>query len=184
MNHIIILLTQTVPEGRVFGLDSQTLIQIGVQLFNAILLAVVLTFILYKPVKEFMQKRSDKIQGGIDDAATTMAKANDLIASYEAKIEEINKERVEILEAAHQKAKNESKAILDEARAEASEIKSRSMEAAAKDKKRLQEEMRLYVIDLSSVMAGKYIADHIDEDSRARYFEKMMGQLEEASWPS
>ncbi len=183
MNQIIILLTQTVPEGRVFGLDSQTLIQIGVQLFNAVLLAAALSFILYKPVKEFMKKRSEKIRSGIDNAEATMAKARELIANYESKIEDINKERVEILEAAHLKAKAESKAILDEARKEANDIKLRSMEAAARDKERLQEELRLYVIELSSAMAEKFVAERIDDESRARYFEEMMGQLEEATWP-
>lgn len=44
---------QVVPDGRVFGLDAQTLISIGIQLFNAIILALALGFILYNPVKEF-----------------------------------------------------------------------------------------------------------------------------------
>ena len=73
--HNLIFLAQTVPEGRVFGLDSQTLISIGIQLFNAILLAVVLGYLLYKPVKEFMQNRTNRIQSQLDDAEATMEKS-------------------------------------------------------------------------------------------------------------
>ena len=62
MSSKIILLAQAVPEGRVFGLDSQTLISIGIQLFNGSILAVALAFILYNPVKDFMEKRREKIQ--------------------------------------------------------------------------------------------------------------------------
>mgnify|MGYP001252647009 FL=1 len=98
MHSDIILLAKAIPEGRLFGLDLQTLIQIGMQLLNAIILAVALAFILYKPVKEFLDKRTNGIQGKIDDADETMAKANELIAEYEDKIKNIEKERIDILE--------------------------------------------------------------------------------------
>ena len=58
------------PEERLFGLDSQTLIQIGIQLLNGIILAVALGYILYKPVKEFLHKRSEGIQNKIDAVHT------------------------------------------------------------------------------------------------------------------
>ena len=91
MHSEIIFLAQVVPEGRVFGLDSQTLISIGIQLLNGIILAIALGFILYNPVKEFMQKRQEKIQGKIEDANETMVKANELIDEYEAKLKNIDK---------------------------------------------------------------------------------------------
>ena len=56
------ILAKSVPEGRVFALDSQTLISVGIQLLNGIILAVALGYILYKPLKKFMQARSDKIR--------------------------------------------------------------------------------------------------------------------------
>ena len=59
----MIILAQAMPEGRVFGLDTQTLFSILIQLFNGILLAVVLSVIFYKPIKNFMQNRTNKIQG-------------------------------------------------------------------------------------------------------------------------
>ena len=99
-NSIIVFLAQAVPEGRVFGLDMQTFISAAIQLLNAIILALVLTKILYKPVKEFMQKRSDKIKSKMDNADATMAKAQELIAEYDEKIRKIDKERAEILESA------------------------------------------------------------------------------------
>ena len=101
---MIVLLAQAVPEGRIFGLDEQTFIQIGMQLLNAIVLAFALAFILYKPVKEFLDKRSEGIQGKINDADATMAKAKELIAEYENKIKDIEKERLDILEEARLQA--------------------------------------------------------------------------------
>jgi F-type H+-transporting ATPase subunit b len=177
-------LAQAVPEGRVFGLDLQTLISIGIQLLNGIILAVALTFILYKPVKEFMRKRTDRIQSKMDDADATMAKANELIAEYNKKLQEIDKERIEILEAARLKAANESKIILEEAKQKALEIKKRSLDSVSQDKKRLKEETRLYIIEIASLMAGKYIAQKIDNETQDKLFEEALAQLEDTQWQS
>jgi F-type H+-transporting ATPase subunit b len=178
----IVYLAQVVPEGRVFGLDFQTLIHIGIQLLNGIILAVVLSFILYKPVKEFMRKRSERIQSKIDEADANMAKANELIAEYEEKLKNIENERAEILEAARLKVADESKNILEEARREAFEIKKRSMDSVAEDKERLKEETRLYIIELASLMAEKYIKQSIDAEVQDKLFEEALAQLEEAQW--
>lgn len=180
--HGMMFLAQTVPEGRVFGLDSQTLISISIQLFNAIILAVALGYILYKPVKEFMQRRTEKIQTEIEKADATMAKANELIARYDTKLKNIDKERMEILEAARLKAADESKIILKEAKQEAYEIKKRSLESISEEKKRLKEETRLHIIELASFMAQKYITLNIDDETQDKLFEEAIAQLEDAQW--
>lgn len=184
MNDIVMLSAQAVPDGRVFGLDMQTLISIGIQLFNGIILAVALTFILYKPVKEFMRKRTDGIQNKLDSADVAMVKANNLIAEYDSKIKEIDKERIEILEAARIEAANEGKVILEEAKLEADEIKKRTLESVSEDKKRLKEETRLYIIELSSLMAEKYVSQNIDSETQDRLFDETIARLEDAQWQS
>lgn len=182
MHSMIVFLAQAVPEGRVFGLDMQTIISIGIQLFNGIILSAALSFILYKPVKEFMRKRTDRIQSSMDNAETTMAKANELITEYDTKIKEIDQERIEILETARLKALDEAKIILEEARVEAQKIKKRSLDGIAEDKKRLKEETRLHIIELASLMAEKYVRQNIDDETQERLFEESIGQLEDAQW--
>lgn len=182
MNNIMVLIAEAVPEGRVFALDSQTLISIAIQLFNGIILALALGFILYKPVKEFLEKRTERIQNKIDDADSTMAKAKELIAEYENKLKDINKERMEILEEARLKANEESRKIIEEAREEARQIKQRSLESIAEDKRRLKEEARLYIIEVASLMAEKYIAENIDDKAQDRLFQEALAQLEETQW--
>jgi len=182
LHSIVALSAQAVPEGRVFGLDMQTIISIGIQLVNGIILALALGFILYKPVKEFMQKRTERIQGKIGTADATMAKAKELIAEYDAKIKNIDQERLEILEAARLEAAYESKKILEEAKSEAQEIKRRTLESISEDKKRLKEETRLYIIELSSLIAEKYISKNIDNEIQDKLFEEAIAELEDTQW--
>lgn len=180
--HNLIFLAQTVPEGRLFGLDSQTLIQIGIQLLNAIILAGGLGYLLYNPVKEFMQKRADRIQNRMDEAEQAKARAEQLIAEYKEKLKEIDQERLEILEAARFQAVEESKAILAEAKFEADEIKRKASESIAAQRERLKEESRLYIIEAASLITEKYIARTIDDAVQDQLFEEAMAQLEEAQW--
>lgn len=179
---MIVLLTQAVPEGRIFGLDEQTFIQIGMQLLNAIVLAFALAFILYKPVKEFLDKRSEGIQGKINDADATMAKAKELIAEYENKIKDIEKERLDILEEARLQTINERELIIEEANKEAEEIKKRSIEGASLEKKKLQEESRLYIIELASLMAERYIVENIGNEEQEKIYKETLSQMEGAKW--
>lgn len=184
MHSAVMLLAQVVPEGRLFGLDFQTLISIGIQLFNGIVLAVGLTFILYKPVKEFMRKRRDGIQSKMDNAQETMVKANALIAEYDKKVQEIDIQCAHMLETARLKAADESKSILEEAKQEANEIKKRSLENVDEDRKRLKKETHRYVVELASLIAEKYIAQTIDDQTQDALFEETMAQLETAQWQS
>lgn len=182
MNNLVILSTQAMPEGRVFGLDGQTLIQIGVQLLNGIILAVVLTYVLYKPVKNFMDKRTNSIEADIEYSERMKAEADELILQYNQKIEEIDKERLEILEDARVQAEEERKLVLQQARVDSDEIKSAALQRISADRVRMEEEMRIQSIDLANLMAKQYLTDHMNDEGQKQYFEKMLSRMEESSW--
>lgn len=184
MSNIIISLTQTVPEGRVFGLDQQTLIQIGMQLLNAIILAVVLTYLLYKPVKNFLRQRAEKIQTDISSAENQMTQANELIKQYEQKIADIQIERTQILAQAEVVAQENSKRIIEDAKKEAEVIKEQQLQRAYDDSRRIQEEMRAQVIDFSALIAEKFIQKEMDEEQRDSYVNRITAAMEDRAWPS
>lgn len=182
MNFEIMLLSGTATDGRVFGLDQQTLISTAIQLLNACILAVVLGFILYKPVRNFMHKRTDIIRGQVSDAQNKMAEADALKASYEKKLDEIDMERIKILESARIAAAEKSKHILEEARAEAANIRRHTEESILIEKERLKKEAKLYIIEVSSLMAAKFVEHTIDSDTQDKLFDETMAELEEARW--
>ena len=173
---------ETIPDGRLFGLDGQTLISIGIQLFNACFLAAALSYILYRPVSNFIRKRSDRIREQLSRAEEDMAKAGELKACYEKNLEGIELERAEILESARRLASEKSKSMLDEAQKEAIAVRARATADIQKERKRVNEEMRLYIIELSSIMAGKFMANAIDGDTQDRLFAEATAELEKAVW--
>ena len=82
-----ITLLATATQGRLFNLDQQTLITIGIQLLNVGLLVGALAFIvfcLYKLVRKILQRRAD---GFIDKKAEAISS----IAPCEQNLDEIER---------------------------------------------------------------------------------------------
>jgi len=165
-------------EGRIFGLDQQTLISTGIQLFNACLLAVALTYILYKPVRKFMQKRADGIKAQLGMAENAVEKAEELRALYEKKLEDIEQERIALIDSAYALTVEKSKQMMDEANREIAEMRERAAAAMQVERERADEEIRLHIIEVASIMAGKIVADSIDEEAHNRLFAETLSELE------
>ena len=181
---LLAAMPDAVPDGRLFGLDLQTLFGICVQLLNACVLAAFLSYILYKPVQNFLRKRTDKINNQLKQAADDMAKANELKLQYEKNLEDIQRERNEILKAAQLLAIEKQREITNEAKKEAEAIREQAMTDIKREQEQLRETLRLHIIDVSSVMAGKFIARAMDKKIQNKLFDELMQELEEASWPS
>lgn len=182
MNFNLAPLLSALPEGRVFALDKQVFLTAAIQLLNAGILTAILGFLLYKPVREYMHKRSAKISEKLSDAQNKTAEAEALKAEYEKKIAEIELERIKILEAARLAAEEKTKEVLAEARAEAETIKKRAEESILQEQQRLRKETRLYIIELSSLIAAKYVEKTLTPEDHARLFDEAVAQLEEAPW--
>jgi len=170
------------PDGRVFALDQQTMISIGIQLFNAVLLAVVLSKILYKPVQNFLKKRTDRISAQMGRIEVELTKVNELKAQYEKKLEEIETERSEVLESAHRVAMQKNKQLLAEVQKEVSAIRERAASDIQVERKRANEDIKFEIIDIASVISEKFITQSMDADTQDRLFYEALAELGNDSW--
>jgi len=176
---IINLLSSSADTGRIFGIDQQMMISVGIQLINACILAAALSFILYKPVRNFMNKRADNIKSQFDSAEESKAKAEELKALYEKKINDIEDERIDVLNTAKIQASENNKNMIDEAKKEISLMRERAELALETEREHVDEEIKHYIIEVASAIAEKFIADTIDEDTHKKLFDEMMSELEE-----
>ena len=138
--------------------------QIFLHLFNFVLLFAILYFLLYKPVKDFIDKRKKTISDILDETEANHCKSEALIAEYNEKIAKADEDianrnltadneslekREEILKAAH----DEADSIIKEAKARAD---------AEHDK--MLAETRNEITALISDAAGKVMAgSSVDE---------------------
>jgi len=170
------------PPGRVFGIDQTTLINIIANLINVAVLAAFLTYLLYKPVRNILNKRTNKIQGQLIQAEEELEKATELRRSYEQKLEEIEREREEILSEARKIAADSSRRMLAEAKKEADTIKERAAANVEMEWERAENNMRTAIIDVSAVMAEKFVSLAINKETHDKLFEETISDLEGMTW--
>jgi F-type H+-transporting ATPase subunit b len=151
------------PEGGIINFDSSLLIHIGIQWFNIILLTVVMVKLLYKPVKKFMDGRAENIRNNMASAHLANDEARDLKAEYEKKLADIDGERGEILRRAERQAAQKSEQMTRETKEKADAMLRQAEEAASLELQRGREQLRLEIVELASLIAGKFVRASMDE---------------------
>ena len=168
--------------GRLFGLDLQTVIQICAHLVNVGLLAFILAKLLYKPVQNFLARRTDKIKEQLDQAEDSMTKAKALKLQYERKLLDAERERDEILSEARKRAEETGRQILADAKKEADSVRERATANVEMEWERAQSDMRLAILDISAAMSEKFMRLAIDKETHDRLFAETMSELGGTTW--
>jgi len=161
-----------------FALDADTFILMVPNLFNFIVLAALMTYLLYNPIKKLLEDRANRVAGELKDAEDKNLSAGELKEKYEAKLKEIESERESILETARREAKERQHQILEEAKAEAKEVKERASKDIAIERERIKADVYNAIIEISTDMATKLISVNIDKNAHDRLFTEAMTELE------
>ena len=178
--NLLFNLMSELPPDRFFGMDMQTLRQAAVNALGVILLCVILTKLLYKPVRNFLRERVERIQNQLNDARESKASASELKARYDRQLKDIDLERAAILEEVRKQAAEQRDLILNMAKDEARELKDRAGMEIAAERERVRDEIHSAVIDISSDMAEKLLAAAIDRKAHERLFNEGLAELDRA----
>lgn len=180
MNPMFIL--NSTPDTRpILGLDVPTFVNMLPNLINFILLVVLLSWLLYKPVRRILQARADRIEGEMKDAAMSKVAADELKMQYEQKVREIESERAAILDEARKLANENRDRIMEAAKNEAADVKSRAERDIATEKEQIKSAVHKAIIDISTDMAEKLISATIDKNAHDKLFSEAMAELEATS---
>jgi len=170
------------PPGRVFGMDAQTFIMAVTYIVNVGVLAFILARLLYRPVREVLQKRTNRIQGQLLQAEEELARAIEMRHQYEQKMEEVEREREDILSEARKAAAESKQRLIADAKKEADAIKDRTEATVKMEWERAENDMRTAIIDVSAVMAEKFVSLAINKETHDRLFDETMKDLEGMTW--
>jgi len=176
------LLLASAPQGRLFDIDMVTIVSAGANLINVAVLAAVLAYLLYKPVRNVLRKRTEKIQGQLTQAEEEMTRAMELKRQYERKLEEIDREREEILGEARKLATETGRRLVAEAKTEADAVRERATANVEMEWERAETQMRTAIIDVSAAMAEKFVSVAISKQTHADMFAEALSDLEGMTW--
>lgn len=169
---------------RLIGFDPQLLHDAVLTGINVFILFFALSYLLFNPVRDVLEKRRLKIAGELAQAADDKKSAAALKEEYEAKLKDINKEAENILETARRKAKVREEEMLEEARAEAARIMERANREIELEKKKAVDDMKQEVIDIAALMAKKVVGNSIDIRIQDALIGETLKEMGESTWQS
>ena len=168
--------------GRLFGLDYQLLFDAAITAINVFILFLLLSVILFNPVRNMLKKRQDKITSDRETANQSREEALAMKAEYEEKIKAANKEAELILSDARKTAVNNEQKIIDEAKEEAARIIERANKEAELEKQKAADDVKQQIVAVSAMIASKLIAKSIDESESNAIIEQTLNEMGENTW--
>lgn len=163
-------------------LDANVLIEMLILWVNVIFIVVLLSWLLYKPVLKFLTDRRERIQEEIAKAAADMQDAEEKRKHYQGKLEAIVMEKEEILSVARKLANEKEAEIIQNANGEAHSILQRARVEIEREREKAKDEMRIQIIQVSTLMAERLMGKGMDEDDRNKILDEAISELGDAVW--
>lgn len=129
--------------------------QILLHLMNFVILFAILYFLLYKPVRNFMDKRKAAYQEMDDQANQNKQEAEELKAQYEQQLASADAEIAEKKQAAITAAEARAKGIEQKAQEEAADIISKAKRQAESERDRIVGEAGDTITEMAKEAAEK-----------------------------
>lgn len=144
---------------------------------NIIILFILLKLILFKPVTNMMNARTEKIKKNIDDAQNNKIESEKLKEEYRAQLEKIKEEANTIINNAHQKAQVEAEELLKKTKAEAEGILKSAREQGQREVEKALEEVKNQVATLALQAASKVIQQNMDNESNRKLVQEFIDEV-------
>jgi F-type H+-transporting ATPase subunit b len=147
------------------------------QLINFVVLLLVLRRLLYRPVKEIMEKRRAAVRKTLEDAEKTKQEASALKEEYEIKKTEMDRLRGDVLDKAEEEADIRRKEILRKAEEEAKVIFQKERARLDFEKNKIESRLKENIVDTSLSYAASILSDLSDVNLHNRILEKLTGSV-------
>ena len=138
--------------------------QILLHIFNFLILFGGLYFILYSPVKKFMDKREQEYRKNDEKSEKLRHDAEELKREYEDKMSELEHNTKAIKQRAEDEARKSAEAIVSKANADAEAIVEKAKDSAQKKKAEIIRSADKDIAVLCEAALEKIITDSANED--------------------
>jgi len=148
-----------------------------IQAVNFLLLMVLLTKLLYRPLLAKMAERTQAIQKSLDEAQQARAEAQKERDEFAAKIQAAHAEAQGIRAAALKDAADEQRRLVDAARAEAARLVSSARQEMDQDVRRARQELRQEVADLAISISERLIKKSLNDADHRRVIDDAISRM-------
>ncbi len=171
-------------EPRLFDLDFQLFHDAVLMIIAVVALFLIMSYFLFNPAREFLQKRQEKIRTELEDAKKNQESANALKAEYESKLKNVDKEAESILADARKRALANENRIVAAAKEEAAAIIERAREEAKLEKQKMADDVKKEIVAVAALMAGKVVASKVDVTIQDSLIDETLKEIGDSTWLS
>lgn len=134
------------------------------QMFNFLVLLILLRAVAYKPFMNMLEKRKEYIESSIAAAEEDKKQAEQLRAALQADLQRSRQEAAEVMARASKNAEEQAMQIIEAAKAEAARVKDSALSEIQREKEKAVAELKDQVATLSILVAGKIIDQKLNDD--------------------
>ena len=147
------------------------------QILNFLIIAFVLTKILYKPILQLLDKRKKTIEEGLRLTQKMQEEEGKLEQKKQKILDIARTEAKEIIEEGRKQAKEEEKEILASARKEAEEIIQRGRFEVTAQRTKMEKDVKKQTVALAAAMTKRILASVLTTDDRHKLITKQIKEL-------
>ena len=167
---------------RIFGLDLQLLQDVLLTAVAIFILFFVLSYLLFNPVREMLEKRKKKISDELEDAERSLKEAEAMKSEYDAKMVSAKEEANEILDDARKKALRSRNEILEEARNDANRLKERAKAEIEQEKVHARDDLKNEMVDIAALLAEKAVQKNMTPEIQEELVSETLQEIGEHTW--
>ena len=149
------------------------------QITNFTVLLFILRRLLYKPVREMMEKRRALAAQTMEQAETARKEAEELKTRNQAELKQFQLQRVQLLEDMKGEIAQERLKMLEDAQREARRLIEKEQSLFAAEKKRYGADLRDQAIDAVGLFAENICRDIADEELHRALFRRLLSKMEQ-----
>ncbi|GAB1581230.1 F0F1 ATP synthase subunit B [Phyllobacterium phragmitis] len=142
-----------------------------------IFIGIIIYLKVPKVLARSLDERAERIKSELDEARRLREEAQQLLAEYQRKRKEAEKEAGDILTA----AEREAKALLEDAKAKTEDYVTRRNKLAeqkiAQAEAEAINEVRSSAVEIAVAAAGRLIADKLDQKTAGELFKQSVGEV-------
>ncbi len=150
-----------------------------IQIINFVLLSYILYRVLYKPLRNIMEKRRRLVMEDIDRALRMKEDAVKLKEKYEKLMKEISSFEKKEMEKAVGQGEEAKAAILERASREAREEKEKAAAVIENERREMMSSLKVDAAEISAELASRLLSSLADVSLHRKLVEMMLKELEE-----
>lgn len=144
---------------------------------NFVILVVLLRLLLYKPVKQMLEGRKQRIAEGLDAADRAEAAAAEQRARYERELQEARETAQAEAAKLAQRAEQVRREVLQAAEQEAAELKARAHEEIEQERREAAAALEQQTAELALAISRKVVGAALDQGAQRRLVDQFVREL-------